>query len=178
MKRDGVAAISFHCVLKFLFQKGNSLMKHLLILFLMLLPASELLAGQAEATPRRLAASQTASAPETVVKNFYRWYIDRLNQNRDPLTQEKTALRKYITPEFMRKAPKLLEQSNADVFICAQDWDKDWGRNVSVSRLDIQGTTATITIALSGKMMNHKLKVKLKQISSVWKIERIEPLDP
>lgn len=152
-------------------------MNHLLILFLMLVPTCESPAQQAEATQKGVATSQTASAPEAVVKNFYRWYIERLNKDKDPLTQEKGALRKYITPEFLRKAPKLLEQTNADVFICAQDWDKDWGRNVSVSSLNIQGTAATLTVGLSGDMMNHKLKVKLKQLSGAWKIDIIEPLD-
>jgi hypothetical protein len=129
--------------------------------------------GQASATT-----SSSAISPEAVVKEFYRWYIDKLNKNRDPLTREKAALRNYLTPEFFRKAPKLIEQTDADAFICAQDWDKDWGRNVAISRLQVQGTVATMNITLSGKIIKrHRLRVKLKQLAGLWKIDKIDPLD-
>jgi hypothetical protein len=153
-------------------------MNQWLILLLMILPASEAPDLPAEATQKSVAASQTAPAPEAVVTDFYRWYIDRLNRDKDPLRQEKTTLRRYISPEFLRKAPKLLEQTNADVFICAQDWDEDWGKNANVSRLNIQGAAATLTVTLTGKtIQKHRLQVKLRQVNGVWKIDKIDPLD-
>lgn len=152
-------------------------MNHLLILCIMFLPTSHWLANQASAAQKASTGTPTAATPEAVVKDFYRWYIDRLNKNKDPLTEEKLVLKKYLTLEFFKKAPKLLEQTNADVFICAQDWDKDWGKNVSLSKLSIQGAVATLTVALSGTQMNHKLKVKLKRINGAWKIDHIAPLD-
>ncbi len=152
-------------------------MNLLLIFFLMIVPTSDSLANQAIATPKSSTSLPTAEAPEALVKDFYRWYIDRLNHDKDPLSEEKLALKKYLTPVFFRKAPKLLEQTGADVFICAQDWDKDWGKNVSLSKLTIQGAVASITVTLSGTEMSHKLKVKLKRISGAWKIDHIAPLD-
>jgi hypothetical protein len=152
-------------------------MKPLLILLLMILLPGLAIAGKAELPQKSPAASPVANTPESLIKDFYRWYIGRLNQNKDPLRKEKAALGKYLTPEFLRKAPKLFDENNADIFICAQDWDKDWGNNVSVSKLNIQGTTATATVRLSGKTMNHKLKVTLKQLGGSWKINKIEPLD-
>jgi hypothetical protein len=152
-------------------------MKRLFILFLMILLPGIVLANQAETMQKSSATSPGTNTPETVVKDFYRWYIGRLNQDKDPLTEEKTALRKYITPEFLRKAPKLLEQTSADVFICAQDWDKEWSKNIKTSNLTIQGAMATVNVALSGPDMKHKLKVKLKQLNGNWKIDKIDPLD-
>lgn len=152
-------------------------MKKLFILSLMILLPGAAIARQADTMQKSPATSSTAATPESAVKDFYRWYIGRLNLNKDPLGKEKTALSKYITPEFLRKAPKLLAQTDADVFICAQDWDKDWGKNVKTSNLSIQGTVATVNVTLSGKEMNHKLKVKLKQLSGAWKIDKIDPLD-
>jgi hypothetical protein len=152
-------------------------MKQMCILLLMILPICPAIAGPSVEVQKSPAAAPLAKAPETVIKEFYRWYIERLNRNKDPLTQEKTALRQYLTPEFLRKAPRLLQQTNADVFICAQDFDKDWGTNVQVSRLNIQGAVATANVALSGTTMNHKLKVRLKQSGGGWKLDRIDPLD-
>lgn len=152
-------------------------MNFLFIVFFMILPTSHAPADQANTAQKGTAVTETAATPETVVKDFYRWYIDRLNHDKDPLTEEKVALKKYLTPEFFKKAPKLLEQTGADVFICAQDWDKDWGKNISLSRLSIQGVVATMTVTLSGTEMNHKLKVKLKRIGGAWKIDKIDPLD-
>src|SRR5258706_10274022 len=137
-------------------------MNLLLIVFLVIIPNHSVRETEWLAVQAKAATSQAAASPETVVKDFYRWYIDQLNKDRDPLTHEKTALRKYLTPEFFRKAPKLLEQTDADVFICAQDWDRDWGRNVLISKLTVQGTLATMNVTLSGKTMKRKLKVKLK----------------
>src|SRR5436853_48827 len=83
------------------------IMKQLFLLSLMmiLLPGATV-ARQAETMQKSPATSSTASTPESVVKDFYRWYIGRLNLNKDPLSKEKAALGKYITPEFLRKAPK------------------------------------------------------------------------
>jgi hypothetical protein len=177
VKRDGVTAISFHCCYNFPVIAKESIMKQLFILFLIISLSGVALANQTATMQKSPATLPTASTPETVVKDFYRWYIGRLNLNKNPLTKEKTGLAKYITPEFLRKAPKLLEQTNADVFICAQDWDKDWGKNARTSNLKIQGAVATVNVTLSGSSMNHKLKIRLKQVSSDWKIDKIDPLD-
>jgi hypothetical protein len=152
-------------------------MNLLVILFLMILPTSDALARQASAAQKGSALTPSAATPEAVVKDFYRWYIDRLNKNRDPLRDEKLALKKYLTPEFFKKAPKLLEQTGADVFICAQDWDKDWGKNASISKPYIQGSVATLNVTLAGNLMNHKLKVIMRRLDGTWKIDKIDPLD-
>jgi hypothetical protein len=156
--------------------QGHS-MNLLLILFLMILPTSDALAWPASASQKGSALTPGAATPEAAVKDFYRWYIDRLSKNKDPLMNEPLALKKYLTPEFFRKAPKLLEQTGADVFICAQDWDKDWGKNASISKLNIQGSVATLNVTLAGNLMNHKLKVILRRLDGAWKIDKIDPLD-
>jgi hypothetical protein len=164
-------------MIKFFRETQRKIMNLLLFIFLLTLPADPASARAPFAAQADAATAQAAASPESLVKDFYRWYIDRLNKDRDPLTQEKSALQKYLTPEFFRKAPKLLQQTDADVFICAQDWDKDWGKNVAISRLTVQGAVATMNVTLSGKTMKHRLKVKVKQLGGVWKIDRIDPLD-
>jgi len=67
-------------------------MNLLLILFLMILPTSDALAWPASAAQKGSALTPGAATPEAAVKDFYRWYIDRLNKNKDPLMNEPLAL--------------------------------------------------------------------------------------
>lgn len=120
------------------------------------------------------ARAQQAAAPEDVVRGFYSWYLHQLSrENMNPLKQKTTAL-KYLTPQLYANAPRLIRRMDADIFICAQDWDKGWEKNFSVSTPEIKNSTATATVTLpSGEMDKVKINVTLIKTASGWRINKV-----
>ena len=113
------------------------------------------------------------AAPEEVVRGFYSWYLHQLNsENSNPLKQKTTAL-KYLTPQLYANAPRLIRRMDADIFICAQDWEKDWERNFSVSAPEIKNNTTTTTVTLSGDTDKITINVTLLKTASGWRINRV-----
>src|SRR5918912_414811 len=94
------------------------------------------------------ARAQQGATPEAVVRAFYSWYLHQLSrENANPLKQKTTAL-KYLTPQLYANAPRLIRRMDADIFICAQDWDKDWEKNFSVSTPQIKNGSAAAMVTL------------------------------
>src|SRR6185295_11695514 len=78
------------------------------------------------------ARAQQPSTPEDVARGFYSWYLHQLSrENSNPLKQ-KTTMLKYLTPQLYTNAPRLIRRMDADIFICAQDWDNGWEKNFTV----------------------------------------------
>src|SRR5690349_23824188 len=123
------------------------------------------------AMPER--AQQTAM-PEDVTRGFYSWYLHQLSlDNMTPLKQKATAL-KYLTPQLYANAPRLIRQMDADIFICAQDWDKGWEKNFSVSTPEIKNNSATATVTLpSGETDKVKINVTLIKTPTGWRINKV-----
>jgi hypothetical protein len=125
-------------------------------------------------------ATATPQEPEAVIRGFYKWYVHALNQNKEPLTGERTVMRKYVTARLIREIDRMAKGPDGldgDYFLDAQDWDKDWEKNISVSNLVVKNTIATATVALKGKDMNRNLQLTLKQEAGAWKIDRVKGLD-
>ena len=118
-------------------------------------------------------AQQTAT-PEDVARGFYSWYLHQLSlENANPLKQ-KTTMLKYLTPQLYANAPKLIRRMDADIFICAQDWDKGWEKNFSLTPPQIEKGTATTTVTLpSGETDKVKINVTLIKTASGWRINKV-----
>ena len=118
-------------------------------------------------------AQQTAT-PEDVARGFYSWYLHQLSgENANPLKQKTTVL-KYLTPQLYAKAPRLIRQMGADIFICAQDWDKGWEKNFSVSTPQVENSSATTTVTLpAGELDQVKINVTLIKTASGWRISKV-----
>jgi hypothetical protein len=118
--------------------------------------------------------AQQANAPEDVVRGFYSWYLHQLSrEHSEPLKQKTTAL-KYLTPQLYADAPRLTRRMDADIFICAQDWDKDWETKFSVSTPEIKNSTATATVILpSGETDKIKINLTLIKTTSGWRINKV-----
>jgi ABC-type transporter MlaC component len=121
-----------------------------------------------------LTSAQQAAAPQDVVRGFYYWYLHQLTlENVNPLKQKTTAL-KYLTPQLYANAPRLIRRMDADIFICAQDWDKGWEKNFSVGPSDIKTNTTTTTVTLpSGETDQVKIDVTLIKTASGWRINKV-----
>ena len=118
--------------------------------------------------------AQHAATPEDVARGFYSWYLHQLSrENVNPLEQKMTAL-KYLTPQLYANAPRLIRRMNADIFICAQDWDKGWEKNFTVSTPQIKNGRATTTATLpSGEIEMVKINLTLIRTASGWRINKV-----
>jgi Protein of unknown function (DUF3828) len=142
----------------------------LVALFVLTLAAPTL--AQAGAAP--------AAKPDAVIREFYKWYVHALNQNKDPLTGQRTVMRKYVTTRLIREIDRMAKGPDGldgDYFIDAQDWDKEWEKNIDVSDIVTKVTIATARVTLSGPQMTRHVQVTLKQEAGVWKVDRVKGLD-
>ena len=120
------------------------------------------------------ARAQQQAMPQDVVRGFYSWYLHQLGlEKAEPLKQKTTAL-KYLTPQLYANAPKLTRRMDADIFICAQDWDKGWEQNFTVSTPEIKNNSATATTTLpSGETDKIKINVTLIKTAAGWRINKV-----
>lgn len=120
------------------------------------------------------AQTQQVATPEDVVRGFYSWYLHQLSlEKSEPLKQKTTAL-KYLTPQLYTNAPRLTRRMDADIFICAQDWDKGWEKNFTVSPPQIKNTSATTTVTLpSGDTDKDNINVTLLKTAAGWRINKV-----
>ena len=121
-----------------------------------------------------LGRAQQAATPESVVRGFYAWYLHQLTiENSNPLKQKVTAL-KYMTPQLYANAPRLIRRMDADIFICAQDWDNGWEKNFTVSTPEIKNNTATATVTLpSGDTDKIRINLALIKTAPGWRINKV-----
>ena len=122
--------------------------------------------------------TQQPETPEEVARGFYSWYLHQLNrENANPLKQKTTAL-KYLTPQLYANAPRLTRRMDADIFICAQDWDAGWEKNFTVSTPQINKGSATETVTLpSGETDRIKIDLTLIKTASGWRINKVACAD-
>ena len=120
------------------------------------------------------AQAQQVATPEDVARGFYSWYLHQLNrENSNPLKQKTTAL-KYMTPQLYANAPRLIRNMDADIFICAQDWDQGWEKNFTVSTPQIKNSSATETVTLpSGDTDKIQINLTLIKTASGWRINKV-----
>src|SRR4029078_6726969 len=120
------------------------------------------------------ARAQQSPSPEDTARGFYTWYLHQLTlENSNPLKQKTTAL-KYLTPQLYANAPRLIRRMDADIFICAQDWDNGWEKNFRVDAPQIKNNTATTTVILpSGETDKITINVTLLKTASGWRINKL-----
>ncbi len=118
--------------------------------------------------------AQQSPSPQDVTRGFYSWYLHQLTlENSNPLKQ-RTAMLKYVTPQLYADAPRLIRRMDADIFICAQDWDNGWEKNFSVSTPEIKNSNATATVTLpSGETDKIRINVTLLKTASGWRINKV-----
>ena len=120
------------------------------------------------------ARAQQTATPDDVVKRFYSWYLHQLSLEKgEPLKQKTTAL-KYLTPQLYANAPRLTRNMDADIFICAQDWDTGWEKNFTVSTPQVKNNTATATVTLpSGETDKIRVNTTLLKTAAGWRINKV-----
>jgi len=121
-----------------------------------------------------------ASSPEGTVTGFYKWYLHELNAERYPgRTSAKVAAvsSARLNRWFRTKTGR---EWDADYFIDAQDFDKDWETNIAVSNVAVHGSNADLHVTLGPKkpaanaIGQHVLKIKMVKEAGKWKIDHVD----
>ena len=117
----------------------------------------------------------TGLAPQETVTQFYTWYLHRLNkEDYNPLKNRTVAL-KYLTPEFLRRIPRLERDMEADVIVCSQEVNPAWEKNFTAELASIRGARATVLLALEGNEEGTiKQKVTLERSRAGWRINSVD----
>ena len=125
------------------------------------------------------ALGQVKSA-DVVAKDFYKWYLTELNAERDPISQNKTRMRSFISARLSRWVySSSYSEYGADYFIDAQDWEHSWVNGISATRPVIKGSTATVRIqfkpakGVQSGFGRRTLPIKMVKEGGVWKIDMI-----
>ena len=133
------------------------------------------LCGMLSVSPQIAAAAEIA--PEQVIRDFYRWYVEAVASNRDPLTEKRAELKRYATARLLGEIDGMVkgpEGLNGDYFLDAQDIDKDWAKNIKVSTPAIRGNRATADVELTGKELGmRQLRVSLAREKGSWKVDKV-----
>jgi hypothetical protein len=123
-------------------------------------------------------AEPSAASPEQTIQQFYQWYVQSLVAENDPLTKRRAELKRFATDRLireidgMRKGPDGLD---GDYFLDAQDFDREWGKNITVGKVAAKGTRATADVQLNSREMGmKKLRVTLVQERGSWKVDKVE----
>jgi hypothetical protein len=120
------------------------------------------------------ARAQQTAAPEDVARGFYSWYLHQLSREGANPLKQKTTMLKYVTPQLYANAPRLIRRMDADIFICAQDWDKGWEKNFTVSTPKVKNNSATATVTLpSGELDQVRIKLTFIKAAAGWRIDRV-----
>ncbi len=120
---------------------------------------------------------------EDMAKNFYVWYMDKLNTTDGfSLIGQKSDAEVVLTGNLLKMLQKADKQEGGlgmDYFLQAQDWGDDWG-NVAVLSTKTDGSKAVCTVQLgTGKkgkegMAAQKLSVTVIDKKAGWRIEKVE----
>jgi hypothetical protein len=143
--------------------------RHRLILVAVLVVAAVYNAPQ-----QTVSATREAPGPQETVRQFYAWYLHRLNKNDyNPLKNRAVAL-KFLTPEFLRRIPRLQREMEADVIVCSQEVNPAWEKNFKAELASISGARATVLLALEGNVEGTiKEKMSLRATRAGWRINSV-----
>jgi len=143
--------------------------RRLILTFILVVSNAHFVIAQTVGAPR------PAAGPEETVRQFYAWYLHRLNkEDYDPLKNRTVAL-KYLTPEFLRRVPRLVREMEADIIVCAQDVNPSWEKNFKAELASSSEVRATVLVALDRNEVDSiKLKLTVKHTRAGWRIDGAE----
>jgi len=122
--------------------------------------------------------SRQSLLPESAVRSFYKWYLEVLKQQINPLKECRPELSRFVTSALMEKLIKEMEGPEGirvDYFLNAQDYDDDWGNQVNATTKIKEGGQVVLDVILSGKQIpNHRLEISLIREGRDWKIDSVE----
>ncbi|MDQ2988327.1 MAG: YbjP/YqhG family protein [Pseudomonadota bacterium] len=119
------------------------------------------------------AAQAKGQAPEEAAVQFYRWYMQSLAINQDPLRQSPVQMSAYVEKGLVNDLKKRMSRKglHADYFIQAQEFMDDWTTDIRAVRPTVQGNMASVVIILGASPETKRiLALMLKRDEGDWKI--------
>lgn len=121
--------------------------------------------------------NQTLS-PTAFATNFYTWYLQGLmnDQTFDGSDQFKSTINNWLTPDFIANWSTIVENTDANPVLLAQDYANSWSTNVNTSVVSQTATTITVLVSLGISSELKKLTVELVRITDgTWRIASVTP---
>ena len=147
-----------------------------LLLCALLLPAFQV---RAEAPDSEAMRSDVAAR----LTEFYQLYCRALNANQS-LLDAPGKLKPYVSSRFLKEIARLSKVEGgieADPFVCAQDNNPAWAKNIKVThaKTSDDGGTASADVTLGGatKEMTVHLHVSLVNEAGYYKVDKVKNTD-
>lgn len=124
-------------------------------------------------------AAETIRQPEVVVGEFYKWYLEELAANRNPLTDNRKSLSNYVATSLLQQIEHKMNSKDgmeSDYFIQAQDYLDDWITSIAVATPTVNGGVAKTKVTLGATDQSRsELDVTLRREKLGWKITQVQP---
>jgi hypothetical protein len=122
------------------------------------------------------AASSLSADQATSV--FYKWYLHSLAAGREPLSDDRRTLFKYVARALVGDIEKSMhsdEGLDEDYFIKAQDYLDEWESTIVVDKPAVSGSTAVVALQLGRSRDNlRRFSIALIKEAGAWKIRRVQ----
>jgi hypothetical protein len=114
-----------------------------------------------------------AQPPELAAAQFYRWYLQSLAINQDPLRLSPVQMSTYVSQGLISELKRRMRRKGlrADYFIQAQEYMDDWATDIRVVKPRILGNMATVVVVLGATQeTRRRLALTLIMDGGEWKI--------
>jgi glutamine synthetase type III len=120
------------------------------------------------------------NGPDLAAVIFYKWYLGQLVQNKDPLHDAVTEMKRQVATPLLREIEKEINSADGmdvDYFIAAQDYLDDWPTHVTATVRELKGAAATVQVQLGASTLKpYRLRVGLIKEKGDWKIRKVNRL--
>jgi hypothetical protein len=140
---------------------------HVLVLAILIVAAQCLLAWPAQAR---------SQPPEQAALQFYRWYLQSLAINQDPLRQSPVQMSAYVEKKLLNDLKRRMGRKglHADYFIQAQEFMDDWATHIKAVRPTVQGNIASVVVLLGATPDTRRiLALTMSREDGDWKISMV-----
>lgn len=114
---------------------------------------------------------------------FYTFYCHALTKN-ESATDNPAKMKTYVSARFLKEINRLSKVEGgleADPFVCAQDNDPKWEKNIKVTHVkaadDGKSASADVTLTGDTKDMTVHLHVSLVNETGLYKVDKVKNSD-
>jgi hypothetical protein len=112
--------------------------------------------------------------PDDTIRNAYAWYVRELKSGVNPLEQNRTELREFVTEGFLTSIDNMRSELQASRFMDAQSFDA----KLSIEKITKDSRAATVRIGLNGRISGQLvLNVYLVKVEGRWKVDDVKLLE-
>lgn len=114
--------------------------------------------------------------PQQAAVQFYRWYMQSLTINQDPLKQSPVQMSAYVERGLMKQLKRRTSRQglHADYFIQAQEHMEDWVTHIKAVRPVVQGNIASVVVLLGATPDTRRiLALTMSREDGDWKISMV-----